>query len=200
MNGKRYLLFAIVVTLLLPSVVSAKSGSIDPVSGTVQFVGSGAEKQTDKRIGHYYSMPTTGGEVTMRIGAYIGFLVTMPADVREAFDENDQEPLVDDPNFLLPNIPPLTRVRIRIYDREDPTRMLYEFDGSIEAFLDQPGIEIKFSGPHAALITQSVSVPEGQTWWTGQLETFSGVQRGHCNVDLIQGGLQAWIDAHNGTW
>jgi hypothetical protein len=97
-------------------------------------------------------------------------------------------------------MPPLSWVRVRIYDREDPSRVLYEFEGSMDAFIGQPGIEVKFSGPYGVLITKSVTAPEGQTWWRGQLETYAANQRAHCDVTLIQGGLQAWIDAHGGTW
>jgi hypothetical protein len=193
MNAKRCLVFAIVLALLLPTTASASAFFWSPVSGTVQFVGGGAEKSFDGRIGPYYSMPLTGGEVTMRLGAYSWFLRAIATDAQEPPPEEGLLP----PPF---NLPPLSWVRVRIYDREDASRVLYEFDGNMEAFLSQPGIEVKFSGPYGVLITKSVTVPEGRTWWRGQLEAFAGVQRGHCDVDLIQGGLQAWIDAHGGTW
>jgi opacity protein-like surface antigen len=94
MNAKKCLLLAIVLALLLPATASAAPFS--PVSGTVQFVGGGAEKSFDKRIGPYYSMPLSGGELTMRIGAYSRFLKSAPPSVREAFGMDAQEPLQED--------------------------------------------------------------------------------------------------------
>jgi len=198
MKARKYLLIALVVALLLPGAVAA--GEWNPVTGTVQFVGGGAEKQFDKRIGPYYAMPTAGGEVTMRLGAYSGRMYLAPEAAPEAFAQDGETSLVETPNLLPRDMPPLTYVRVRIFDRENPARVLYEFEGDMEAFVSQPGIEVKFNGPNGVLITKSANVPEGQTWWRGQLETYAGVQRGHSDVNLIQGGLQAWIDAHGGTW
>lgn len=199
MNARKCLLLAIVLALLLPAIASA--GSFSTVSGTVQFVGGGAEKSFDKRIGPYYSMPVSGGELTMRIGAYSWFMVSAPPGVREAFGVDAQEPLQED-GALLPRgeSPTLSSVRVRIYDREDPSHVLYAFEGSMADFVSQPGVVVAFNSPWAVLITKSVTVPEGRTWWIGKLETYADNWRGHCDVNLIQGGLQAWIDAHGGTW
>jgi len=197
MNASKCLLLAIVLALLLPTTASAVPRS--PVSGTLQFVGGGAEKRFDKRIGPYYSMPVSGAELTMRIGAYSWYLFTAPPSVREAFGVDAQEPLQEDLRGLMES-PILSWVRVRIYDREDPSHVLYAFEGSMADFASQPGVVVAFNSPWAVLITRSVTVPEGQTWWIGKLETYADNTRGHCDVNLIQGGLQAWIDAHGGTW
>jgi hypothetical protein len=166
----------------------------------LRFAGALTEPRSDPRAGGpYYSMPVQGGEVLLQLGAYIE-------------DLERWLPPGFDPEVLPPEIwamlqaglndmsKPLGRVKVQIYSREDPSQVLYSFDGDWQSFAAQTNAEARFSGPRAILINVHLNVPPGETWWIGKIEAYSGSFRGHADMYLIQGGLDAWIAAHGGTW
>jgi hypothetical protein len=166
----------------------------------MRFVGGPVEGRVDKRIGQYFSMPASGGEVVVRFGAYSGLAaghsVQSPgADVGGIDFGQDT---VGCPGA--PSGAPISRISVRLYDRENPGRVLYSFQGDPATFAGQAGSEAKTNSPWCVVVTMQIPVPAGQTWWIGRIEVTAGNSTGHADVALIQGGLQNWINAHGGKW
>jgi len=192
------LLIAVALVAILPAAVSA--GVAKPVSAGMRFVGGPVEGRVDKRIGQYFSMPAAGADVVVRFGAYSGQTSGQPVQVSAAdvgsFDFGSDA--VGCPGA--PSGAPISRVSVRIYDRENPGRVLFSFQGDPAAFAGQAGSEAKTSTPWCVVVSMHIPVPAGQTWWIGRIEVTAGNSTGHADVALIQGGLQNWLNAHGGKW
>ncbi len=134
----------------------------------------------------YYSIPATGGQATLVLGMH-------------AFDTRRLGPTT--PFLPTERVDELSYVRVRIADRDDPARVLFEYSGSVAGLLGRPGVQVAYSGLRTALVKVPLQVPAGLAWWQGRMDVVTVDGRtGHDDTALIAGGLEAWVAAHDGQW
>lgn len=171
------------------------------------------ERRFHPLIGDFYSIPASGGDALLLLGGSMEVSPDVCSDLCvkylfnlvEFYDGSWNEALA----FLRENgydwrLRGLDRVRVLIYDRDDPDSILYEFEGDLVDLITQSGVEVQFAGPMAFLVRVPLTIPAAAangTWWQGRMEVWSGKGlRGHSDMPLIVGGFNNWRNGHNGIW
>jgi len=218
MLAKKLVLLSVVVVLLLSS-VACRPNDVNcflelPATVTCILAYESENDDTENRFdlragGDFYSMPPAGGQAILLMGGYLDFPPCLQGTpFASAIIQFLQDfPIINQALDMLRywgidiRLRELVHVKVSIWDREDPSNVLYEFDGDIVEFLSQPDIEVVFGGWRAVLVKKVLDVPAGNTWWQGKMEvTASNSWEGHDDTALIMGGINAWVDAHNGRW
>lgn len=161
-------------------------------------------RQDPRAGGDYYTMPADGGQVTLLLGGYLEIdLPVQPTLTGSPFGVTVQSEFPGFPELPddLPSPGAIERLTARVWDREDPARVLFEFDGTLEELVQLPGVAVSFSDDEAILVKTTLDVPPGVTWWMGRLTARAAHgTTGHDDTSLIAGGLRSWLEMHGGAW
>lgn len=168
------MLLCVILAAALPAVVSAAPG--ERLTCGLSFDSAHDATECVFKRG-LYTIPSSGGDVTLQVGIYSEHMVDHPP----TFGSN----LLGYWSGL--TLSSSTHVMIEIYNGLDRSTKLFTFEGTLADLLALPGGGVAFAGPYGVLVRIPLTVPAGTTWWSGRMEVVMGGYRCHADILLFEG-------------